>query len=213
MKLQLALDTIDIDEAIAIVRQIKNHIDIIEIGTPIIIRDGIAAVRRVKESFPDMEVFADLKIMDGGRLEAEMAFEAGADSVSVLAVAYDATVQAVIQSAKEWGRSVLADMIGVKEQTRRAMELDRMGVDYICVHTASDIQNQGFHPLVSLRQLSGVIPRNKLAAAGGIRADTVDEIVRAGAHIIVVGQGILAAPDREKAAFEIKSKLVHEGRA
>ena len=41
-------------------------------------------VRRIKERFPCLEVLCDTKIMDAGAYEARLAFEAGADYVTVL---------------------------------------------------------------------------------------------------------------------------------
>ncbi len=47
---------------------------------------GIAAVTAIKAAHPDKLVFADLKTADAGELEAELAFEAGADLVTVMGV-------------------------------------------------------------------------------------------------------------------------------
>ncbi len=44
-------------------------------------------------------VFADLKTMDAGEPEAEIAFEAGADLVSVLGSADDSTIAGAVKAA------------------------------------------------------------------------------------------------------------------
>lgn len=86
MKLQLALDDITLIEAIALMGKIRDYVDIVEIGTPFIIEDGLKPVRELKRLFPDKEVLADTKIMDAGDYEARSAFLAGADYVTVLGV-------------------------------------------------------------------------------------------------------------------------------
>ncbi|EDW4537521.1 3-hexulose-6-phosphate synthase, partial [Salmonella enterica subsp. enterica] len=64
MKLQLALDLVDIPGAKQLVAEVQEHIDIVEIGTPVVINEGLRAVKEIKEAFPSLTVLADLKIMD-----------------------------------------------------------------------------------------------------------------------------------------------------
>ena len=50
MKLQLALDDITLEDALSLVRTVRDYIDIIEIGTPFVIEYGMEAVRVMKRS-------------------------------------------------------------------------------------------------------------------------------------------------------------------
>ena len=68
MKLQIALDDITLKGALELVERVRDSIDIIEIGTPLIYLCGMEAVRAMKQRFPDKEVLADMKIMDSGAL-------------------------------------------------------------------------------------------------------------------------------------------------
>ncbi len=56
MKLQLALDLVDIAGAKEIVTEVAEYIDIVEIGTPIVINEGLHAVKAIKEAFPTLTV-------------------------------------------------------------------------------------------------------------------------------------------------------------
>ena len=104
MKLQLALDFVDsIDKAVAMVENVKQSIDIIEIGTPFIVNEGMRGVKMMKANFPNKEILADIKIMDGGFYEAEMAFKAGADYITVLAVADLVTIKNCVKAGKIYG--------------------------------------------------------------------------------------------------------------
>jgi 3-hexulose-6-phosphate synthase len=113
--LQLALDLIEFKKALDIAELAYPYVDIIEAGTPLIKSEGIRVVSELKRRFKDKLVFADLKTMDTGALEAQLAFRAGADIVSVCAQASRDTIRAAVEESRKWGRRVTIDLIGVEE--------------------------------------------------------------------------------------------------
>ncbi|VEB55471.1 D-arabino-3-hexulose 6-phosphate formaldehyde lyase [Salmonella enterica subsp. enterica] len=78
MKLQLALDELTLPEAMVFMDKVVDDVDIIEVGTPFLIREGVNAIKAIKEKYPHKEVLADAKIMDGGHFESQLLFDAGA---------------------------------------------------------------------------------------------------------------------------------------
>src|SRR5271170_7016670 len=108
MLLQIALDK---PEHLALLPLIRNIADIVEIGTPLLKRFGIGAIATARELCPDTLVLADTKTVDGGRLEAEMVFTAGAAFMTVLSSASGATHKAVGQVATDFGATVVVDTI------------------------------------------------------------------------------------------------------
>lgn len=207
MKLQAALDTLTLDECVTLLEKTHGSVDVAEVGTPFIIEQGMVPVKTLKEKFPNIEVLADAKIMDAGKFEADKCFDAGADIVTVLGVSNNATIQGVIESAKEHGKQVMVDMIEVQDLAGRTQEIDQMGVDYICVHTAFDVQATGKDPLDDLKVVNSVIKNAKSAVAGGVKLATIDAIVEEGAGIIVVGGAICNAEDPSAMAEEMKKHL------
>lgn len=207
MKLQAALDTLSLEECIDLLEETKGSIDIAEVGTPFVIEEGMVPVKVFKKKFPDIEVLADVKIMDAGEYEADKCFEAGADICTVLGVSHNETIEGVVRSAKKYGKKVMVDMITVENLAQRTQEIDQMGVDYICVHTAFDVQKLGQDPLDDLKTVNSVIRNAKSAVAGGVKLETVDAIVQKGAEIIVVGGAICNAKDRQDYAEKIKAHL------
>ncbi|MEM1486379.1 3-hexulose-6-phosphate synthase [Oscillospiraceae bacterium PP1C4] len=205
MELQLALDFITIDGAKKLLKEIGNGIDIVEIGTPFIVKDGVKAISEIKREFPDLKILADLKIMDAGEYETKAAIEAGADIVTVLGASNDATIRASVVEAKKFNKSIMVDMIDVLDIEKRAKEIDELGVDYICVHTAFDVQSTGKNPLEELLKVKRVVKKTGIAVAGGIKLDTIGEIVKAGPDIVIVGGGITGQPDKRKAALAMKA--------
>jgi 3-hexulose-6-phosphate synthase len=95
------------------------YVDVIELGTPLIKQEGLSVVRYVKAAYPKKLVFADLKTMDTGELEADLAFDAGADIMTVLGSAGGSTIVGAVKSGKKHNKSVVADMIGVKDRLSR----------------------------------------------------------------------------------------------
>ncbi|WP_270584769.1 3-hexulose-6-phosphate synthase, partial [Bacillus smithii] len=175
MELQLALDLVDIPEAIEIVKEVEEYIDIVEIGTPVVKIWGLEAVKQMKEAFPNLRVLADLKTMDAAAYEVMKASEAGADIVTVLAAAEDLTIKGAVEEAKKQGKQVLVDMIAVKNLEERAKGIDAMGVDYICVHTGYDLQAVGKNSFEDLKKIKAVVKNAKTAIAGGIKLETLPE--------------------------------------
>lgn len=166
MELQLALDLVNIPEAKQVVAEVAEFIDIVEIGTPVVINEGLHAVKAIKEEFPHLRVLADLKIMDAGGYEVMKASEAGADIITVLGVSDDSTIKGAVAEAFKQGKQVMVDMINVKDIEGRAREIDAFGVDYICVHSGYDHQAEGKNSFEELAAIKRVVKHAKTAVAG-----------------------------------------------
>ena len=199
MKLQIALDLVDTNTALKMVEKIQDIIDIVEIGTPMIVKEGMAPVKAMKEKFPQVTVLADVKIADGGAIESGYAVDAGADIVTVLAIASHQTIMGAPDAPHKAGREIYVDMLSVPDVVARAKELDAMGVDYIGVHTASDVQGLGKTPYEELRQIAEVVKNAKIAAAGGINLGTIGKVKELGADVGIVGSALTSAPDLRQA--------------
>ena len=208
MKLQLALDTLPLGAAIALCRDVVDLVDIVEIGTPLMMREGIHAVRAFRDAFPEAKILADTKIMDGGHLESTLMFAAGANYVTVLGVADPATLAACVDAARAAGGRVVADLLCVDDLAARGPELVALGVDVLAVHTGTDQQASGRTPLGDLRTLRAALPDADLAVAGGISAATIAAYVAERPAIVICGSAICDAPDPREQAILI-GRAVH----
>jgi len=90
MKLQIALDFLSLQDVLKISEEVSNYVDILEVGTPLILKEGLKVVKK----------------------------------------------------------EIMADLILVKDVYQRSLELQKMGVDYICLHTAFDDQMQDMRPVL-----------------------------------------------------------------
>ncbi|OCA82031.1 3-hexulose-6-phosphate synthase [Pseudobacillus wudalianchiensis] len=213
MELQLALDLVNIPQAKEVVKEVEGHIDIVEIGTPVVINEGLRAVKEIKQAFPNLKVLADLKIMDAGAYEVMKASEAGADIITVLGATDDATIKGAVEEAKKQGTQILVDMINVKDLEQRAKEIDALGVDYICVHTGYDLQAAGENSFQQLQTIKRVVKNAKTAIAGGIKLDTLPEVVETQPDLVIVGGGITGQQDKKAVAAKMESLIKQESLA
>ncbi len=210
MKLQLALDDITLEEAMELVANVRDYVDIIEVGTPMVMEYGMAPVRELKKRFPDKKVLADLKIMDAGRYESEIAFKAGADYITVLGVTDDGTIEGCVEAARAHRGLVVADMICVKDAEERIRRLEELGIDILSVHTGVDQQAAGRTPLDDLKVMRRAVTAAEISVAGGISAETLPAYLEYKPEIVIVGSGITHAEDPRKVAEKIY-KIVRYG--
>lgn len=210
LELQLAIDLLNKEEAAKLAKKVEEYVDIVEIGTPIVINEGLPSVQHLNENISNAKVLADLKIMDAADYEVSQAVKFGADVVTILGVAEDASIKAAVEEAHKHSKELLVDMIAVQDLETRAKELDEMGADYIAVHTGYDLQAEGQSPLDSLRTVKSVIKNSKVAVAGGIKPDTIKDIVTEEPDLVIVGGGIANADDPVEAAKQCRDAI--EGR-
>lgn len=207
MKLQIAVDIADTVRVLEIADQIYDIIDIYEVGTPVIMKEGMAPVKALKNKYPQLCVLADTKIVDGGSIECADVCEAGADIVTVLALSDNATIEEVIETAHKYDKKVLADLICVKDIAARSKELVEMGVDYVGVHTGVDMQKEGRTPLEDLTILVKSINSRQAAVAGGVKFNTINSYVELNPEIIIAGGALYNTPDIRKAVEKMKGHL------
>lgn len=194
MRLQLALDMLDSEVALRLTESVRPYVDIIEIGTPLIKHEGLGILKLLRKHFPEKTILVDLKTMDVGQYEADFCFGEGADMVTVLGVADDATIAGAIQSASAHGKSAVVDLINVSNKPARARQAEVLGAKYVAVHSGIDQQKRGHSPLTDLRGVQDSV-KIGVMVVGGIRLETLQDVTPLSPHIIVVGGGITSASD------------------
>ncbi|AKB83950.1 D-arabino-3-hexulose 6-phosphate formaldehyde lyase [Methanosarcina barkeri 3] len=195
------------DRAVEIAKEaIKGGADWIEIGTPLIKSEGMDAIRTMRKAFPDRTILADMKTVDTGAIEVEMAAKAGADVVIVLGSADDSTLLDALRSAHKYGVRLMADLISAPDPVKRVIELEALGVDYVNVHIGIDQQMMGKDPISLLREISQRV-NVQLAVAGGLDASSAVQAVKAGAKIVIVGGNITHSDNVTEAARKIRQSV------
>jgi 3-hexulose-6-phosphate synthase/6-phospho-3-hexuloisomerase len=205
--LQVALDVVHSERALTIAAEaVEGGVEWIEAGTPLIKSEGVEIIRMLKKAFPDKTIVADMKTIDVGGAEVEIAAKSGAEVVVVLGLSSDPTITEAVMTARKYGAKVMADLFNVPDKAARAKELEAMGVDLLCVHIGVDEQMVGGSPLAELKDVADAVSI-PVAAAGGINSETAPDIVEAGASIVIVGGAILKAADAKEATARLKTAL------
>ena len=189
MKLQLALDDITLEDALSLVRTVRDYIDIIEIGTPFVIEYGMEAVRVMKKEFPEKEILADLKIM-------------GVTDIL--------TVKGCIDAANRYGKQVVVDMICVENMPKKIAQMEEIQAHIVAVHVGADQQAAGREPLEDLKLMKECVKAAGVSVAGGINGKTISDYTALRPDIVIVGSGITHALDPVAEARKIY-EAVHGG--
>ena len=104
----LALDVLNIDEALNIVDNVSNYINTIKIGYPLVLSEGPKTITTIKENF-DCKVIADFKVADippTNEKIANLTFELGADALIVHGFVGEDSVKACLDSARAYKKEI-----------------------------------------------------------------------------------------------------------
>ena len=225
MKLQLTLDHGKYHEILKVADLMDGHIDVFEIGFPMIITFGLGIVEEIRKQHPDMCLCVDAKVFHGGTGVTTRCFEAGANIVTVLSEAPDPVIAKMVEKAKSYGGQIMCDMASSPRKTgKRTAEVDQLGVDYIMVPSGFipeydyDIdahRRSFFRPKVRPLDLAGVVKRNllhsKLAIHTGINETNIRDVVALNPEIVLVGHAIFNTDDWVTAADRLKRYMPFEG--
>ena len=193
-KVQISLDLTEIPEAVEMAEKaIRAGVDWLEVGTPLIISEGMNGVRELRRRFPDVPIVADLKTMDGGWLEAEIMAKAGATHVVVMGQADPETVELVVQAGADLGVEVMGDNLAMPDPVEGAKYLADAGCDYVIHHIGYDHrtlrQERGEQypsPLDRLQEIVEAVDV-PVQAVGGLSVQDAMKTPEYGAPLVVVG--------------------------
>ena len=205
--IQIALDFVDIDRALRVAREaVKGGANWLEAGTPLIKSCGLDAVRMLKKEFPQHPVVADMKVLDAGRTEVEIAAKSGADIVVVMAHASDSTIQEAIEASRNYGAKILVDFMEDACNIERIKTIAGFHPDFIGVHIPIDQQMTGNISFDFLKKISKIVSV-PLAIAGGLNSENVTDAIKAGASILIIGGAVTKSENAEKAVRIIKKAI------
>jgi 3-hexulose-6-phosphate synthase len=207
--LQLSLDFTSLPAALAVALKIAGAVDVLEVGTPLCKSAGLEAIRAVREVCPDKLVYADFKTPDVGALEAQMAFDAGADFMTVIGGAPLITVELALNEARKRGKHILVELTGVRDILDRAREWQQLGVEWMVYHRGWD---EGLYHRKwtqnDLAIIEALIAMDfKVAVAGGITVEQLPYFCTLTVSLQITGRAIHQAADPVAAALEMRSEI------
>lgn len=206
--LQLALDVTDLDTAARATRQAYPAVDVIEAGTLLCLSEGMHAVRALRDDFDTATIVADVRVVRAGKNIAEMAFDAGADWITVVGEAPDETLESATRVAYRRGGEVQLELHEgwTREQVARWWDL---GIRQIIFHRGVELDAVGSEwsarAIDTIRELADMGFR--VTATGGIAVNKISTFRDVPISIFVAGRAIVQAASPLAAAREFQSAI------
>ena len=209
-RLQIALDKHDLPSALAPLQASAPKIDVIEVGTILIIAEGMRAVREIRALFPDKPILADVRIAEAGSIIAKMCFEAGASLVSCVAGASMNTIAQVVKVADEYGGEVQVELHDEWYDSAKAQQWRDMGVKHVIVKRSRDREaagdlSWGPDDVARVDELAGM--GFTVTITGGVTAKDLETFRGHPVGIIIAGRAVASATDPLAAAGELQDAI------
>lgn len=204
MKIQLALDRLSIDHALEIARSCENEVDLFEIGTSLIKEFGMESIRAFRKVFPNKVLLADMKIIDNALYEANIAFLAGADVITVMGCSPTVTIELVARVAREKKKTYMIDLLATDKVQRKTLR-EKFKDAIFCLHISKDVQEKQ-QIVFNSEDISW--QGYKVAVAGGINKETIKSIAdKIAPEIFIVGGAITKVPKPQNIAKELRALI------
>lgn len=201
MDLQVALDRLPLDRAVGITEAVAARTDWIEAGTSMVKQFGQEGLRRLVAAAGETPVLADLKTADDVRFEFEMAFAAGARSVTVLGLAPDVSIDLAVEVTGEHDRELVVDLMGLTRERIEDLAQRLPQRVRLAPHVSKDSQAGGQR----VQDLLGDWSRGRrLALAGGLTADDLPALADEPELRVIVGSAVTKADDPVAAVDELR---------
>ncbi len=189
--LQVALDQTKLEDALNVVKNVKDHVDIIEAGTILCLSEGSHSIGEIRKLVPDHIIAADYKTADAGSTLAALAFDWGADWFTVICGAPMATIEVAQEVAVEKGKEVQIELFG-NWTYDEAKEWVKMGVKQAIYHRGRDAQASGQtwgeKDLAALKQLSDI--GLELSITGGLVPEELAVFKDVNAKAFIAGRAL-----------------------
>ncbi len=198
--LQIALDAPSLEGAKQVLEQLPGSDRIIvEVGTPLIKRYGTRVINELRQTAKDKFIIADLKTLDVGKVEVDIAYEDTADAVVAAGLAPPETLDSTVQEARRLGIYAIIDMINVDDVLAKLKGLKDFP-DVVILHRGIDQETGRSSGLERIKLIRDAFPDKKflIAVAGGIVPETAREALEKGADILIVGRYITQSKDIER---------------
>ena len=199
--IQIALDQTNLKDALVVANNVESFVDVIEIGTILAFAEGMNAVSTLRRNHLSHIIVCDMKTTDGGAILSKMAFEAGADWITVSAAAHIATITACKKVADEFKREIQIELYGnwTLDDAQRWVDL---GIKQAIYHRSRDAELAGVgwgpEDLTKMRQLSDL--GLELSITGGIVPEDIHLFEGIKAKAFIAGRALVG--EKGKATAE-----------
>jgi len=205
MKLQISYDLTNLSQALEIAKKTAAYADIIEVGTPLILAEGVKAIESFKEAFPNKPILADVKIADRVTEIIPLLAKAGASYITVLYGTSNKVIQKATSVAHSLGAKIVLDLIDTETMGQASRDSETLSIDHILFHYAHEVDELYSH----LDQWEIVRGNTSLPifVSGRINKEQIKDIMELKPQGIVIGDAIIKADDPEAEAKSFKELI------
>lgn len=205
----LALDVIDKNKALEISEYVKDYVDAIKIGYPLVLAVGTDIIKSISKIAP---VIADFKVADipnTDKLICEQVFKAGANAIIVQTFTGKDSLDMCVQVAKSYNKDIYAvtEMShpgAVDFMVDAAEKMAQMAVDAQVTGVVAPATRP--KRVQEIRKIIG----DKIAIISpgvGTQGGSAAEVISAGADWVIVGRSIYLADDPKKEVIRIANEI------
>lgn len=201
-KLQVALDCMSVEEALNTMKDgLADVVDIIEVGTYLIIMEGVRAVSILRAAFPDKLLVADFGSVDPNF--GNLILSQNAQINTLNSMMPDDMMEESISNAKACGQIGQICLYGESWTLDDAKKWKNMGADYIvCTNYHGEWLPEDIEKVKCLCGLG-----YKVSVADGVNYDNLALFAGIPLYAVVFGRAIRKAENPRKAAERIQERL------
>lgn len=205
IKLHFTYNTADLAQAIKLAEQTATHADIIGVGSLLLFKEGVNAVRAFKNAFPNKQIFAETKMVDKTEEAITLMAQAGASYVSVLAGTFNTSIKKAVATAHRFDIKIALDLLDAPSLGQAAMDATNLGVDMLILHHAPHMEESSDIDSVwhNVRD-NTTLP---IFVTGKIDLSNVSQVISLKPQGIMIGSPIMRAESPSKAAEGFRSML------
>ncbi|SFS11308.1 3-keto-L-gulonate 6-phosphate decarboxylase [Agrococcus baldri] len=207
-QIQLALDTRTVEEAVAAASSAAASINIVEAGTVLCLSQGLGSIAALQDAVPGLPIVADIRIARAGRKFAQLAFDAGADRVTVVGESGLGIVQGALEAAQSAGGEVEVELWDAWTDDDVKAWVDA-GVATIIAHRSGRFDAEHDDDIrAHLDRLAALdLGETTVTLAGGISAGEMRWFDTGQFDAVVAGSAIVGAADPGAAARDLRAAL------
>jgi 3-hexulose-6-phosphate synthase len=201
MKLQIALDLLDLQKCLDIAKSVERYADSFQLGLPLLLKYGVSAIEQFRAAFPDKEIFAETQITNHEQDITAMSLKAGATWISVMAGTTKEVIHAVSSLAGQKNKFVIMDLFNNSSMGQSAMDANKLGVDALLYQNMYHENSENEFAIEEWDDLRG---NSKLPIyiRANINRDNIAFILSLKPDAIIIGKAITQAKNpAEEAEF------------
>jgi len=205
MKLQIALDLLDLQKCLEIAKSVERYADSFQIGSPLLLKYGVQAIEEFRATFPNKEIFAETQIVNHEQDIVSMCLKAGATWVSVMAGTTKEVIHAVSSLASQKNKFVIMDLFNNNSIGQSAMDANKLGVDALLYQ---NIYHENSENEFAIEEWDDLRGNSKLPIyiRANINRDNIAFILSLKPDAIIIGKAITQSKNpAEEAEFFYRS--------